>query len=87
MINCIVFAEKIGYSCFVEAIKRKGGMKMSKKPVDLFMDGVKKYGPQAGKLVKDHQKEIKGVLGALGVGEKDKKHKEKKEASNKTKGK
>ena len=54
---------------------------MSKKTVDLLMDGVKKYGPQAGKLVKEHQKEIKDVLGALGVGDKDKKPKEKKEES------
>ena len=60
---------------------------MSKKPVESILDGVKKFGPQAGKLIKDNQKEIKGVLGALGVGEKDKKQKEKKEESNKTKGK
>ena len=33
---------------------------MSKKSVDLLVDGVKKYGPQAGKLIKEHQKEIKG---------------------------
>lgn len=60
---------------------------MSKKQVDLIMDGVKKFGPQAGKLIKENQKEIKDVLGALGVGEKDKKQKEKKEEANKTKGK
>lgn len=50
---------------------------MSKKQVDLLVDSVKKYGPQAGKLIKDHQKEIKGVLGALGVGDSDKKDKDK----------
>lgn len=60
---------------------------MSKKTVDLLMDGVKKYGPQAGKLIKENQKEIKDVLGSLGLGEKDKKPKEKKEESSKTKGK
>ena len=56
---------------------------MSKKSVDLLVDGVKKYGPQAGKLIKEHQKEIKGVLGALGVGDSDKKEKVKAEEKEK----
>ena len=60
---------------------------MSRKPIGPIIEGVKKYGPKAGKFIKDNHKEITAALGVLGVGDSIKKRIEKKEESNKTEGK
>src|SRR4051812_33174371 len=65
----------------------KGGTNMSRIPIGSIIEGVKKYGPKTGKFIKDNHKGITAVLGVLGVGESIKKHREKKEESNKTEGK
>jgi hypothetical protein len=57
---------------------------MSKIPIGSIIKGVKKYGPKAGKFIKDNRKEITAVLGVLGVGDSIKKRIEKKGESNKT---
>ena len=57
---------------------------MSRKSVGSIIEDVKKYGPKAGKFIKDNRKEITGVLGVLGVGDAIKKRIEKREESNKT---
>jgi hypothetical protein len=65
----------------------KGVTNMSRIPIRPIIEGVKKYGPKTGKFIKDNRKEIAAVLGALGVGDSIKKHRGKKEESNKTVGK
>lgn len=57
---------------------------MSRIPIRPIIEGVKKYGPKTGKLIKENRKEIAAVLGAFGA---IKKQREKKEESNKTEGK
>lgn len=64
----------------------KGVKNMPRIPIRPILEGVKKYGPKTGKLIKDNRKEIAAVLDALGVGESIKKHREKKEELNKTEG-
>lgn len=71
--------------CFCLLIK--GVTNMSRIPIRPIIESVKKYVPKAGKFIKDNRKEITAVLGTLGVGESIKKHREKKEESNKTEGK
>lgn len=56
---------------------------MSRKPIGSIIEGVKKYGPKAGKFIKDNRKEITGVLSVLGAGDYIKKRIEKREGSNK----
>ncbi|MDF2947594.1 MAG: hypothetical protein K0S51_2273 [Bacillales bacterium] len=60
---------------------------MSRIPMGPIKEGVKKYGPKAWGFLKDNRKEITAALDFLGVVDSVKKHREKKEESNKTEGK
>ncbi|WP_053362563.1 hypothetical protein [Bacillus sp. FJAT-27251] len=41
---------------------------MAKLPIRPIFEGVKKYGPRAGKLVKENWKEVAGAIGTIGAG-------------------
>jgi hypothetical protein len=43
---------------------------MAKVPIGPILEGVKKYGPKAGKFLKENWKEVVGVVGAFGTGSK-----------------
>ncbi|MEK4091717.1 hypothetical protein [Viridibacillus sp. FSL H8-0110] len=61
---------------------------MSRLPIGPIKEGIKKYGPNTGKFIKDNYKEIVAAVGAVAAGgESIKKHRKKKKESNKTEGK
>ncbi|UQW98823.1 hypothetical protein M2M59_07360 [Rummeliibacillus sp. G93] len=61
---------------------------MSRKPIGTIKEAFKKYGPKAGKFIKDNRKEIFATVGTFGAGgESIKKYREKKKESNKAEGK
>ena len=60
---------------------------MSNKPVGQIIEGAKKYVPKVGKYIVDNHKALLSIASAVGLGKGINKIKEKKEESNKDKGK